>query len=252
MNGETTAPTAAVLVIGNEILSGRTQDVNINAIAKKLGAIGIPVGEARIVADIESEIVAALNNLRARYTYVFTTGGIGPTHDDITVDAVAAAFGVKVIEHPEARALLTRYYGTEKLTPARLRMARVPEGAHLIDNPVSTAPGIKIANVYVMAGVPDIRQAMLDSVIVTLRHGPKIYSRTVSAFIAESAIAEELGTVAKKFSHIDIGSYPWVNQGKLGTALVARGTDPKAVQTAIDEIAALIKAKGIDFTLSEG
>jgi len=252
MSSDTNLPTAAVLVIGNEILSGRTQDVNVNAIAKKLGTIGIPVKEVRIVPDIESEIVAALNALRARYTYIFTTGGIGPTHDDITVDAVAAAFGVKAIEHPQARALLAQYYGAEELTAARLRMARAPEGADLIANPVSAAPGIKLANVYVMAGVPHIMQSMLDSLTPSLRQGPKIYSRCVSASIAESAIAEALGDVAQRFPNIDIGSYPWINQGKLGTALVARGTDQEAVSKAADAITALVEAKGIEFTLSEG
>ncbi|MDE1900090.1 MAG: competence/damage-inducible protein A [Alphaproteobacteria bacterium] len=245
-------PTAAALVIGNEILSGRTADANLNAIATRLTAIGVPLREARVVPDIQSEIVAALNALRARYTYVFTTGGIGPTHDDITVDAVAAAFGVPVVEDPRARALLERYYGAEKLTPARLRMARAPVGADLIENPVSTAPGIKIGNVYVMAGVPNIMQAMMDGVVLTLRHGPAVHSLTISGFMAESAIAEDLGAIAARYPHIDIGSYPWVREGRFGTALVARGTDDVAVKAAAAEILALARAKDPAAAISAG
>ena len=195
------------------------------------------------------EIVAAINTLRARYTYVFTTGGIGPTHDDITVDAVAAAFGVEVIEHPKARALLTAHYG-EKINAARMRMARTPKGATLVANPISKAPGMKIDNVYVLAGVPDIMRAMLDGIISTLQHGPALHSLTVSGFIAESLIAEELGTIAARFPQLDIGSYPWVKDGRFGTALVARGIDKAAVHKAAVEIAAAVKAKGVDVTLN--
>jgi molybdenum cofactor synthesis domain-containing protein len=239
-------PTAAVLIIGNEILSGRTQDANINAIAKRLAAVGIPVKEVRVVPDIETEIVAALNALRVRYTYVFTTGGIGPTHDDITVDAVAVAFGVPVEEHPDARALLTMHYGVENLTPARLRMARVPKGASLVANPISSAPGMKIENVYVLAGVPDIMQGMMDSIVSTLRHGPLMRSITVSAYLAESIVAEELGAIASRYPQLDIGSYPWVQGGKFGTALVTRGSDIDAVGKAADEVAALVRTKGVE------
>ena len=249
MTTDATTPTAALLIIGNEILSGRTQDTNLNAVAKKLGSVGIALKEARVVPDVESEIVPALNALRPRYTYVFTTGGIGPTHDDITVEAVAAAFGVKVIEHPQARVLLMAHYG-DKINPARLRMARTPEGATLIANPISKAPGIKIDNVYVMAGVPDIMRAMLDGVVATLRHGPALHSLTVSAFIAESLIAEELGAIAARYPQLDIGSYPWVKDGRFGTALVTRGTDEAAVRKASEEIAAAVKTKGIEITLN--
>jgi molybdenum cofactor synthesis domain-containing protein len=235
-------PSAALLIIGNEILSGRTQDLNLNAVAKKLGAVGIPLKEVRVVPDLESEIVGALNALRARYSYVFTTGGIGPTHDDITIDAVASAFGVAVSEHEGARALLLKHYGADNLTTARLRMARAPLGGTLVDNPVSAAPGIKIENVYVLAGVPSIMQAMLDSIISTLRHGPALHSLTVSAFVAESVIAEELSAIAARFPHIDIGSYPWVHNGKFGTALVARGTDASAIKQAAEALLALVLA----------
>ncbi|MDE2029500.1 MAG: competence/damage-inducible protein A [Alphaproteobacteria bacterium] len=243
-------PTAAVLIIGNEILSGRTQDVNLNAIARGLGAVGIPVREARVVPDTRSAIVEALNILRAQHTYVFTTGGIGPTHDDITVDAVAAAFGVPAIENPAARAVLVDHYGADRLTPARLRMARTPQGAELVANPVSAAPGIKIGNVFILAGVPDVMRAMLDGIIPTLRPGPAIYSKTVSAYIAESVIAEGLGAIAARFAQLDIGSYPWVRDGRFGTALVARGTDEQAVAKAAEEIMELVLAMGAEITSS--
>jgi molybdenum cofactor synthesis domain-containing protein len=234
-------PTAAVLIIGNEILSGRTPDANLNTIAKKLAGIGVRLIEARVVPDSEAAIVAALNELRARHAYVITTGGIGPTHDDITAASVAKAFGVKLIEHPEARARLLAHYGDpQKLTEARLRMARTPEGAALIDNPVSAAPGFHIGNVYVLAGVPDIMRAMMDGVVATLRHGPAIHSKTVSGFVAESVVAEELEKIAARYPHIDIGSYPWVKEGRFGTALVARGTDEKAVAMAAEEIFVLV------------
>jgi molybdenum cofactor synthesis domain-containing protein len=250
MKADNATPTAALIIIGNEILSGRTQDINLNAIAKKLGAIGVPLKEARVVPDIETEIVEAVNALRVKHTYVFTTGGIGPTHDDITVDAIAVAFDVPVIEDPEARRLLLAHYGVENLTAARLRMARVPQGSTLVPNPISTAPGIKIDNVFVLAGVPNIMQGMMDGIVATLRHGPAMYSLTVSAFIAESAIAEELGAIAARFPYLDIGSYPWVRQNKFGTALVTRGTDEKTVKQATDEILALVRGRGIEAILS--
>jgi molybdenum cofactor synthesis domain-containing protein len=244
-------PTAALLIIGNEILSGRTQDANLNFIAKELGAIGIPLKEARVVPDVETDIVSALNDLRQRYTYVFTTGGIGPTHDDITVDAVATAFGLPVVEHPQARVLLGAHFGDKNLTEARLRMARVPQGASLIENPVSSAPGIQIENVYMFAGVPEIMQGMMNSIVASLRHGPAMYSATVSGFIAESVIAEELRTLAARFSNVDIGSYPWIREEKFGTALVVRGTDEKAVHQVARELKALMNAKGAEVILSE-
>jgi molybdenum cofactor synthesis domain-containing protein len=236
-----TSPTAAVLIIGNEILSGRTQDTNLAHIAKKLGSIGIRIAEARVVPDIEAEIVAAVNALRARYTYVFTTGGIGPTHDDITTDCIAKAFGVAVIEHPEARARLVAHYTKTPLTPARLRMARIPENASLIDNGVSAAPGFCIGNVYVMAGIPNVMQAMLETILPTLTHGPAYSSKSISGFVAESLIAEGLGVVAERYPQLDIGSYPWKKDGRWGTALVARGTDQAAIDAASGEILALVK-----------
>jgi molybdenum cofactor synthesis domain-containing protein len=237
-------PTAAVLVIGNEILSGRTPDTNLNMIAKKLGAIGVRLCEARVVPDVEADIVAAVNELRARYDYVFTTGGIGPTHDDITAAAIAKAFGVKLVTHPEARARLLAHYTETNLNEARLRMARAPEGAALIDNHVSAAPGFCVENVYVLAGVPGIAEAMMDGITATLKQGPAIHSIAISGIVAESVVAEDLRALAAAFPHIDIGSYPWFRQGKFGTALVARGTDPVAVKAAADAIAALIEKHG--------
>ena len=233
-------PTAAVLIIGNEILSGRTADSNLNYIARKLTEIGIKLAEVRVVPDIESEIVAAVNVLRARYTYVFTTGGIGPTHDDITSDCIGKAFGVAVTEHPDARARLLAHYTESRLNDARLRMARVPEGAVLIDNLVSAAPGFRMENVYVMAGVPNIMQSMMDSVAAGLQHGPTIHSVSVSGYVPESLIAADLGAVAERYPQLDIGSYPWVRDGRWGTALVARGTDQAMVERAADEIFALV------------
>jgi molybdopterin-biosynthesis enzyme MoeA-like protein len=190
--------------------------------------------------------LAAVNALRARYTYVFTTGGIGPTHDDITVDSIASAFGVNVIDHPVARALLLSHYGEAKATPARMRMARVPDGATLIANPISAAPGMKIGNVHILAGVPDIMAAMLDSVVAGLRHGPAIHSHSVSGFVAESTVAEELAAIAARFPSLDIGSYPWVRDGKFGTALVTRGTDGAAVEQATKAIADMVRSKGVE------
>lgn len=238
----TTSPTAAVLIIGNEILSGRTQDANLAHVARKLAAIGVRLAEARVVPDIEEEIIAAVHALRTRYTYVLTTGGIGPTHDDITTDCIAKAFGLAVVEHPEARARLAAYSTKTPLTSARLRMARIPEGASLIDNGVSAAPGFRVENVYVMAGIPNIMQAMLEAVLPTLAHGPAYASASVAGFVAESMIAEGLAAVAGRYPQLDIGSYPWQKEGRWGTTLVARGTDPAAIKAAVDEILALVQA----------
>ncbi len=236
-------PTAAVLIIGNEILSGRTADSNLNAIAKKLATIGVKLSEARVVADIEAEIVAAVNALRARYDYVITTGGIGPTHDDITAASIAKAFGVPVVEHPEACSRLANYYG-DRINEARLRMARVPQGAALIDNPVSAAPGIRMGNVYILAGVPAIMEAMMDTVAAELRHGPAIHSIAVAGATAESTIAGELAQTAANWPALDIGSYPWFRNGQYGTSLVVRGTDEKAVKAAADQLFALLAKHG--------
>ena len=233
--------TAAILVIGNEILSGRTKDANLHYLATGLTAIGIRLMEARVVPDIEARIVDAVNALRITYDYVFTTGGIGPTHDDITSDSVAKAFGVKLIKHPKAVELLTQHYGEANLTAARLRMAHVPEGASLIENPVSTAPGFKVGNVYVLAGVPAICQAMFDSLKGGLARGDPMYSKTVSAHVGEGVIAHDLGLLQARYPILDIGSYPFFRQGKFGASFVIRGTDEEVIGNAAAELRTIIR-----------
>lgn len=236
--------TAAILVIGNEILSGRTQDANTRYIAKKLGSAGVRLREVRVVADIELDIIAALDALRRQFDYVFTTGGIGPTHDDITAETVAKAFGAPLIVHPEARKLLADYYGEAGLTEARLRMARTPEGASLIANPVSAAPGFHIGNVFVMAGVPAVMQAMMDQITAQLRHGPAFLSAGVSGHVKESLIAGDLTELAQRYPQIDIGSYPWFKNERFGVSLVARGTDHAMVEAAARDLFALLERHG--------
>lgn len=236
-----TNPTAAVLIIGNEILSGKTQDINLNAIALRLLPLGIKLTEARVVADEETAIIAAVNALRAVYDYVFTTGGIGPTHDDITAAAVAKAFGRAVVENPEARARLFGYYGAEKLTPARLRMALMPEAAILINNPVSVAPGFQVENVFVLAGVPDIMRAMFEDCVARLQAGPAYQSRTINCLVAESLVAEPLRAIADEFSDCSIGSYPWFRLGQYGLSIVVRGTDSARLDAAAAAILALTR-----------
>ena len=233
--------TAAILVIGNEILSGRTKDANLHYLATGLTAIGIRLMEARVVPDIEARIVDAVNALRITYDYVFTTGGIGPTHDDITSDSVAKAFGVKLIKHPKAVELLTQHYGEANLTAARLRMAHVPEGASLIDNPVSTAPGFKVGNVYVLAGVPAICQAMFDGLKGGLARGDPMHSKTVSAHVGEGVIAHDLGLLQTRYPILDIGSYPFFRQGKFGASFVIRGTDEEVIGNAAAELRTIIR-----------
>ncbi|MFK7914263.1 MAG: competence/damage-inducible protein A [Pseudomonadales bacterium] len=240
--------TAAVLVIGNEILSGRTKDVNLNHLAVTLGGWGIAVREARVVPDIESEVVAAINALRARYQYVFTTGGIGPTHDDITAACVAAAFGVPVVQHPEIAerinaisARFTRAAGTMR---SQLLMARVPEGAGLIENPTGGPQGFFMENVYVMAGIPRVMQAMLSSLESELEHGAVVGSVSVSAYLGESRVAEALADIQDAHPDIDIGSYPFSRDSRYGTSLVARGTDPKRLQQVLEQLEALIREAG--------
>ncbi len=243
---EPRAVTAAILIIGNEILSGRTQDVNLAFLAKELGALGIRVREARVVQDVEEEIVAAVNHCRQRYDLVFTTGGIGPTHDDITSPSIAKAFGVEWVRNPEAVQLLARHYEGAMLNEARLRMATVPQGARLIDNPVSTAPGFQIANVYVLAGVPSIMRAMFEGLKSGLPGGQAVASRTVSTFLGEGTIAEALGALQARFPALEIGSYPFFRQGKFGTSLVIRGTSATALDAAAEGLRALIRDLGAE------
>lgn len=239
------SPTAAVLIIGNEVLSGRTKDANLSHIAAALTGIGVPVREARVVPDVEEEIIAALDTLRRRYTYVFTTGGIGPTHDDITAACVAKAFGVPLERNAEAVGRLARHYNDPAmLNEARLRMANIPAGAVLIDNPISQAPGFRIENVHVLAGVPRIMQAMLDGLLPKLQGGPAIHARTVSCALGEGAIAADLAAIQGRFPTVDIGSYPYFRHGFFGVSLVVRGTDETAVEAATTDIAAMVAALG--------
>ncbi|HEX4294000.1 MAG TPA: molybdopterin-binding protein [Rhizomicrobium sp.] len=237
-------PTAAVLVIGDEILSGRTQDTNTNYIAKQLGALGIDLREARVVGDVEDEIVAALNALRTRYTYVFTTGGIGPTHDDITADAVAKAFGVGIDYHPEALAMLGARYKPGEFNEMRKRMARIPLGAELVRNTASVAPGIHIGNVYVMAGVPMIMRAMMEDIAPHLRRGAVVHAATVQARIGEGRIAEGLMKIQDDFPELALGSYPYYRDDGFGVQLVARGRDAARVEAAAQAIEAMLRAEG--------
>jgi molybdenum cofactor synthesis domain-containing protein len=239
------SPTAAVLLIGDEILSGRTQDVNLLYIARFVAAYGIDVCEARVVRDVEENIVAALNDLRAKYSYVFTTGGIGPTHDDITVDAVGRAFGVAVEHNAEALALLGPRYKPGEFNEMRRRMARVPKGGTLIRNSVSTAPGFQIENVFVMAGVPMIMRAMLEDVAERLTRGRVVVSCTVSAQAGEGQIAADLARIQREHAAVAIGSYPFYAEAGSGVQLVVRGRDATAVEGAAHAIESALAREGI-------
>ena len=233
--------TAAILVIGDEILSGRTKDRNIGYIADYLANLGIDLREARIVPDVEAEIVAALDALRARYTYVFTTGGIGPTHDDITADAVAKAFGVAIDEDPRVLAVMMQRYKPGELTPARRRMSRIPAGAELVENPVSWAPGFRIGNVIVMAGVPSVMQAMLDCAAKRLETGVKLSVETIEAGgIPEGRYGDALGVLAAAHGETIIGSYPSYADGKFRNQIVVRGRDAQKVAAARRAIEAML------------
>lgn len=244
--GEARVVTAAVVVIGNEILSGRTKDANLPYLAEGLNAVGVRLREARVVPDLEEEIVRAVNECRARYDYVFTTGGIGPTHDDITAAAVAKAFGLPLVLNPEAEAVLLRHYGRENLNAARLRMAHAPQGASPIENPVSAAPGFRIGNVFVLAGVPAIMRAMFDGVKHGLAGGAPMLSRPVSAFIGEGVIAPELGALQARYPALEIGSYPFFRGGRFGATFVLRGTDPSVIEAAARELAGIIRGLGAE------
>ncbi|MFL5041203.1 MAG: competence/damage-inducible protein A [Xanthobacteraceae bacterium] len=239
--------TAALLVIGDEILSGRTKDKNIGYVAEYLTNIGVDLKEVRVVADDEGAIIEALNALRTRYTYVFTTGGIGPTHDDITADCVAKAFGVSIDVDPRARALLLTRIAEKDLNEARLRMARIPAGADLILNKVSAAPGFRIGNVHVFAGVPAIMQAMLDEVAPTLKTGARMLSATVRADLREGDIGSELGAIAKAVPEVTIGSYPFFDEQRgPNTNVVIRARDPDklaAAKAAIEEMLRRVRAE---------
>ncbi|MCR9269276.1 MAG: molybdopterin-binding protein [Hyphomonadaceae bacterium] len=242
-------PNAAICLIGDELLSGRTRDINTQTIARFLAPYGVPVKEVRIVPDEQDRIVDAVNSLRERYTYVFTTGGIGPTHDDITADAIAAAFEVEISEHPDVVAdLAARYAAMDtEFTPARRRMTRIPHGASLIANPVSGAPGFQTGNVFTLAGVPQIVEGMLEDIGHRLQTGAVVQSVTVrGAGLREGDVAEQLSALSDKFEGVSLGSYPWFRSLQdNGVALIARGTDEMVLAQVADELERLIRTQGI-------
>ena len=248
MNDAVETITAAILVIGDEILSGRTKDKNIGHIADHCTQIGIQVREVRVVSDVEDDIVDAVNALRQRYTYVFTTGGIGPTHDDITADSIAKAFGVGIDHHPQVKQLLMDSFtrrGVEA-TPARLRMARIPDGAELIENRLSVAPGFKVDNVIVMAGIPNVMHAMLDSISPRLKTGKVMLSVTIELLRPEGEIAELFGETQAEFPDVPMGSYPFNRDARVfGTQLVLRATDPARLAAAEARLRERLAEKGI-------
>ena len=238
-------PIACLLVIGNEVLSGRTQDANIKFLAIGLGDIGIPLREVRVIPDVRDTIIAVVNEVRAKFDHVFTTGGIGPTHDDITSECIAAAFGVPWEPHPEAWARMEASYKPGEFNAARQRMGTMPRGASLINNAVSIAPGFTMGNVHVMAGVPRIMQAMFTVLAPTLKGGKPIISRAVYAQrLAEGAIAAGLSAIQDRYPALDLGSYPYYRASGNGVAIVAKGTNPDAAEAAIVEVTALMISCG--------
>ena len=241
--------TAGLIVIGDEILSGRTQDKNVAALAKWLNVQGIRLAEVRIVPDILDRIADAVNAVRAPTDYLFTTGGIGPTHDDITVDAVSAALGVDVVVHPRARAMLEGYYADRGgLTDARLRMARVPDGGELIENKMSGAPGIRHGNIFIMAGIPNIAAQMMDALTGKLEGGDPVLSETIGCWTAESEVADTLGAVEKAHPESQIGSYPFFREGRVGANFVVRSTDPAQLAACVAALTAALEDQGQEVT----
>lgn len=236
--------TASLVIIGDEILSGRTQDANLAYLAKWLGIQGIRLRETRVVGDEMAAIGDAVNALRGAHDYLFTTGGIGPTHDDITVDAIAAALGVEVVVHPEAEAILREHY-RDKISDARLRMARVPAGAELIANPRTQAPGIRVGNIFIMAGVPAITRGMLDSLVGQLPGGLPVLSRTIAAWVAESRVADLLAVVERAHDGAQIGSYPFWRDGLTGANFVVRSVDRMVLDACAMALIAALEADGI-------
>ncbi len=244
--------TAGLLIIGDEILSGRVQDRNVAQIAGWLNLQGIRLTEVRIVPDVLEKIVEAVNALRSASDYLFTTGGIGPTHDDITVDAIAAALGVEVEVHPRARAALERYYESRGgVTEARLRMARVPAGAELIENKMSGAPGIRFGNIFILAGVPHIATLMLEALSGALEGGRPLLSRTIGCWTAESEVADLLAEVERAHPGCQIGSYPFFRDGRVGANFVVRSTEAEALEACLADLAKRLQADGRE-TVSEG
>ena len=239
---DTKAATACVLIIGNEILSGKTQDTNLQFLGAELASKGITLVEARVLRDDKSAIVAAVNECRAAYTYVFTTGGIGPTHDDITAECIAEAFGLDLVLHQEAVGRLRRR--KLELNAARLKMAHVPEGASLIDNPLSGAPGFRVENVFVMAGIPAVARGMFSTLEEQLDSGTPIHSRNVDVYLPEGELAAPLEVIARKYPQMEIGSYPFFRERRFGANLVVRGTDEALIEQVLQEIMTTMSALG--------
>ena len=238
-------PTACLIIIGNEILSGKTHDANLQYLAEGLGKLGVQMLEARVIPDIEATIIDTVNELRAKYTYVFTTGGIGPTHDDITALSIARAFGRELVLNPEAVEGMTRR--NIELNEARLKMAHVPEGATLVRNPQSFAPGFKLENVYVLAGIPSVARAMFGTLLDELNAGTAIHSANVDVYLKEGDIAKPLEAIAIKYADLDVGSYPFSRDGRYGANLVVRGADAERVAAAMDAIVrAMTEAAGAE------
>ena len=235
--------TAAAVIIGNEILSGRTKDQNLGFLAEALNDVGVQLCESRVVRDVEAEIVDAVNGVRAKFDYVFTTGGIGPTHDDITADSIGAAFSLPVDYHPEAVKILKAHYvhtGAE-LNQARMRMARTPMGASLVENPISKAPGFRVENVYVLAGIPAICQAMFHSLKHELVGGDPVRSVAISVYLGEGTLAKGLTALQEKYLNVDLGSYPFYREGRIGTSIVARSQAQNQLDAAADEIRQMMR-----------
>ena len=235
---------AALIIIGNEILSGRTKDKNLAYLAEWLNEIGIQLYEVRVIRDDEDEIIDCVNLLRKKFDYVFTTGGIGPTHDDITTESIAKAFDVELETNPEALKILQGYYKKGDLNEARLKMTLLPVGAELVENPVTKAPGFKMDNVFVMAGIPSIMQGMLEGARVFLETGTKMSSKSIDVFMPESFVATELSQIQDNYLNVEIGSYPFNKDGKFGTSLVMRSADLEALDRCEIEVAEMVKKLG--------
>ena len=235
---------AALIIIGNEILSGRTKDKNLAYLAEWLNEIGIQLYEVRVIRDDENEIIDCVNLLRKKFDYVFTTGGIGPTHDDITTESIAKAFDVELETNPEALKILQGYYKKGDLNEARLKMTLLPKGAQLVENPVTKAPGFKMDNVFVMAGIPSIMQGMLEGARVFLETGTKMSSKSIDVFMPESFVATELSQIQDNYLNVEIGSYPFNKDGKFGTSLVMRSADLEALDRCEIEVAEMVKKLG--------
>lgn len=236
--------TACLIIIGNEILSGRTRDANLQFLGENLNALGIRLLEGRVIPDVEATIIANVNEARARFDYVFTTGGIGPTHDDITSACIAKAFGRKLIRHPDAEKLLLAHYKPEDVTEARMKMADVPEGSILLDNPVSRAPGFQVDNVFVLPGVPRIMQAMFDLFKHRLTGGAEMLSKSIASYTPEGKIAARLTALQDEHPALEIGSYPFSRDGKHGSTIVIRGTDAADIADAAEKLRAIMRDLG--------